>query len=363
MAITFVASTRSPTSFPASTNNTSTCVINKPTGTASGDLLVAYLASGASVTFTLPSGWTLVSAYLNTGSNMTAGVAYKVAGGSEPTSYTFSDDTASGAPLCGAILTYRGVDTVNPINTHGATNTASTDTVAAPTMTSTAVGTYVWFRTGKTANVASEGDFAITGGTARQKTSNRGGSTQYFVESADSNGDLSVGSNTGASFDSDQVLTGSIERTVVLTAAPTGTSAATLPAMTSSFAATMTTPSGTVDAQLPAITSDFAGLGAPPSGALDSALPAVSSSVTATSIGGAFASTLPSVTSSVDGSVNPIGGFTAQLPSITSLFVTETVPFGEHVIRVASEGRAFRVIDDGSEIGLIPIERSQVTDA
>lgn len=96
---TFIAS--------ASTQNTangSTLVINKPSGTVDGDLMVAIMTSteAANATWSGDTGWTELA---DNGSAQNARVAYKVAS-SEGASYTFS--TTSSKLLAGSILTYRG---------------------------------------------------------------------------------------------------------------------------------------------------------------------------------------------------------------------------------------------------------------
>lgn len=365
MAISFVASTRSPTSYPGSANNNDTCVINKPSGTASGDTMVAFLEAGGGITFTLPSGWTLVSNYQNASANMTSAIAYKVAGGSEGSSYSFGASDAL-TPFCGMILTYRGVNNVNPVNVNTESNTGTTGTsaVAAPSATSTALGWYVWFRAGKISETdPTENDFSVSGGTSRQLTSNRGGSTGYFIRAADSNANLAVGSNSGATFtrSGSGTFSGSLARTIVLAAAPEGTAAATIPAVTSQFEATRTIPAGPVDASIPKVTFEGAGYGQPPSGTLDTSLAPVVAGLEGTATGGPLDATLAPVFAEVEGSVNPIGGFACTLAPIVAEMTGETRQFGEHVIRVEAEHRAFLVIDN--DPGLTPIKRSQVTDA
>lgn len=84
---------------------TTTLSINKPTGTESGMILVAVLASGAAggVTWTGDSGWTEI---YDKGSLPNLRVAYLVAGGSEPASYTFTISGSTNA--LGQILCFRG---------------------------------------------------------------------------------------------------------------------------------------------------------------------------------------------------------------------------------------------------------------
>jgi hypothetical protein len=371
MAISFVAGSRGPTSFPGSSNNTSSVACAKPTGVANGDVMLAFCQSGGAANHSAPAGWTLLSEVANDPQNLTSTIFYKVAS-SEGSSYTFTDDEGGTTPMCVQIVAYRGCDTTSsPIDVETFAGTAGTTTRACPDATSTAVGWFVWFRVGKTSTVNTEGDFSITSGTSRQLTSNRGGSTQYFVESADSNGELSVGLHSGASFTSNLTMTGSIERTVVLKtlADPaSGGITATLPSVSSSFAGSRVMPDGPIDSTLPKVSAAFDGIATPPSGGITATLPGVSSaadgitdgaggftatlgSVTSQFTGeiifGSFSGTLPSVTSTWSGGVEPIGGFTATLPFLTDVaFVGETQPFGEQVIHVEHESRAFHVIDD-----------------
>ena len=90
----------------ASTQNASsgtTLVINKPTGTVQGDLMVAFMASNASASWSGDTGWTEVVD--QAGTRPALRVAYKVAGASEGGSYTFTASVSE--PHSGSILTYR----------------------------------------------------------------------------------------------------------------------------------------------------------------------------------------------------------------------------------------------------------------
>lgn len=68
----------------ASATATSTVVVDKPTGTAQDDILVAFAMTSSSNTWTAPAGWTEV---LDTSGR---GCFYKVAGASEGSNYTFT---------------------------------------------------------------------------------------------------------------------------------------------------------------------------------------------------------------------------------------------------------------------------------
>lgn len=108
-----------------------TCVADKPTGTSEDDTLLALIFSNTQPTVTPPSGWTLLSTqnFDNSGITLYNHVYWKLAGGSEPGTYTWSQ--ASGAPWV-LLITYRGCDQITPIETF---NTASVDTAVSPDIT------------------------------------------------------------------------------------------------------------------------------------------------------------------------------------------------------------------------------------
>jgi len=103
--------TNEPTAPPefvasSSTQNgsvSSTLTINKPVGTVEGDLMVAVMSTASSASW-IDTTFTEVADQ----QGITPGlrVAYKVAGSSEPSNYTFTTNNAS-LMLAGSILTYR----------------------------------------------------------------------------------------------------------------------------------------------------------------------------------------------------------------------------------------------------------------
>jgi hypothetical protein len=116
--------------------------ISKPTGTVSGDFMIASIAVRPNTaTITAPSGWTLVRLLVN--SNDPVGEAQAVyrllAGGSEPSSYTWTISANTGA--VGGILTFTGVNTSTPINIENGQNTANGLTHATPSVTTTVAET------------------------------------------------------------------------------------------------------------------------------------------------------------------------------------------------------------------------------
>jgi hypothetical protein len=94
--------------------------VTKPTGTVENDVLVVAISfsanSLAAGPVTLPSGWAVVTGLTNpkTSGGNCALFAYKVAGGSEPSSYSFSwTDATSGAYGCWAV---QDANTSSPID-------------------------------------------------------------------------------------------------------------------------------------------------------------------------------------------------------------------------------------------------------
>ncbi len=116
----------------ASTQNTGgglTCVVSKPSGTAQNDLMIAVMVTDGSTTaqtWTQDTGWTEV---YDRGSVPNMAVAYKVAGSSEPASYTVTQGGSS-QRISASILTFRyaAYDTIG-------TAAAATDPIVAPGIT------------------------------------------------------------------------------------------------------------------------------------------------------------------------------------------------------------------------------------
>ena len=139
MAITFVGDTSKGVS-----NGTGTFNLTKPTGVVSGDLLIAVTTQNDQDP-TMPSGWTKSVTCINTSQSFYTTLMYKVAGGSEPSSYTFTvPDNSFTAGFVGQLFALRGVDVSpatdwfgggtyreygsqsEPLATGSCTNTAST---------------------------------------------------------------------------------------------------------------------------------------------------------------------------------------------------------------------------------------------
>jgi uncharacterized repeat protein (TIGR01451 family) len=120
-------------SFAGDSRNTSIAG-SLPPGTSVGDLLIAIMVTdGDSETLTAPAGWTAITG--NIGSAHTSRSWYRIAGSSEPGSYTFT--VSSNEAITLGILRFSGHDPVTPINISG-TATGASVSPTSPSVTTTA---------------------------------------------------------------------------------------------------------------------------------------------------------------------------------------------------------------------------------
>ncbi|NBU81964.1 MAG: hypothetical protein EBS55_09990 [Flavobacteriaceae bacterium] len=133
------------------TISTTSVTVNKPTGVVQNDVLILNLEqSGNTTTDPTSSGWTLIDgAVVDSGGKLRRqAVMYKVAGGSEPASYSFTLGTGvnSGAA---AIMAFSGVNVTSGYLVGGVAGgpfdvvpgTINTATSAGTTATATAITT------------------------------------------------------------------------------------------------------------------------------------------------------------------------------------------------------------------------------
>lgn len=124
--------------------------INKPAGTAEGDLLVAYVLTFSqsgygTPTIDTPAGWTKEierTGDIYYSGNTHGAVFWKKAGASEPSTYTFTN--AASSNTYGNVLMLRvvGADTTTPFDVSASTNTvAPTANINFPSVTPTVAGT------------------------------------------------------------------------------------------------------------------------------------------------------------------------------------------------------------------------------
>lgn len=117
----------------ATVDASTTLTIAKPTGTVSGDVMIAEVVSRGGAAISAPEGWSEIRNTAVSGSDHMTTFA-RAAGASEPSSYTFSSTDAVGK--AGGIVGWEGVDTTSPIEeSSGATGTGTTMTAASVTTT------------------------------------------------------------------------------------------------------------------------------------------------------------------------------------------------------------------------------------
>jgi Inosine-uridine preferring nucleoside hydrolase/Purple acid Phosphatase, N-terminal domain len=160
--------------------STTTLTLTAPSGAQSGDVLIASLGfgrSGASSQplLTAPSGWTLVSR-TNQGADGSLAVYSHVFAAGE-SSYTWNTNVAVGGTAF--LAAYGGVDTANPIDVSKGQTVKKSQTIPAPSVTTTMAG-----------ETLVAGYFANRGGATSTTWTAPSGMTEI--------GDASNGSRSGA---------------------------------------------------------------------------------------------------------------------------------------------------------------------
>ncbi|MFA6186376.1 MAG: hypothetical protein WC770_04070 [Phycisphaerae bacterium] len=126
------------------TGNLSNVTVLKPTGTSSGDLLIAAVATDGSTSATIsaPAGWTLLNRGSDSGNKMTLGIWWKLAGTSEPASYIYT--WTGNEQAYGWIMRFTGHNPTTPINAWGFQQGAATDkTPPCPSVTTTVANSMI----------------------------------------------------------------------------------------------------------------------------------------------------------------------------------------------------------------------------
>jgi hypothetical protein len=141
MAVTYRSSTVATTPGAGASSAQISATVTKPAGTVSGDLMIVLVFSDtdANASFlTAPSGWSqsgTTKSVTNVGQSK---VFTKVAGGAEPSTYSFgADDFSSGVFIA---ITVTGQDTTTPVNvapTWNSSTTAGQSSQVAPAISPT----------------------------------------------------------------------------------------------------------------------------------------------------------------------------------------------------------------------------------
>jgi hypothetical protein len=121
--------------------NGSRLSIEVPAGTVAGDVMIAAITtSPENVPITAPAGWTLIEDVVQTaGTGVRVATYYRVATAGEPASYTWALSAAHNG-AAGGIVSYSGVDPINPIDVSAGAVTPSSASHDAPSITTTVDG-------------------------------------------------------------------------------------------------------------------------------------------------------------------------------------------------------------------------------
>jgi len=88
--------------------------VNKPSGAAVGDLLIAFMTGTNGTTdWATLAGWTMINEVIGVGDGRAA--QYRIVDGTEGATFIFSA-TSSGGRLCASIVRISGADNITPIN-------------------------------------------------------------------------------------------------------------------------------------------------------------------------------------------------------------------------------------------------------
>jgi hypothetical protein len=172
-------------------SNGKSLTISKPAGTASGDLLIAAVATdGNQGTWTPPSaGWNLIDAG-NQSEEVSLAVWWKLAGSSEPAGYNFS--WAEDQEAYARIMRFSGHDPANPIDVSASAG-GSSSSPSSPAVTTSVAEAMILRIGGFDDDDISVGDPGLAGHTAITMEKSSGGNgtcsggAGYLIQSAAGN--------------------------------------------------------------------------------------------------------------------------------------------------------------------------------
>jgi hypothetical protein len=143
-------------------------VINRPSGVTSGIVMVATVTAAGTGAITPPSGWTQIS---DTTTTLRETSYYRVAGSSEPSSFTWS--LSSSRLASGGIVAYSGVDANVPIDA-SASASGTSGSATAPSVTTNVAGDTVIAAVGYTGTWSSNSVTPAASTTERYDVSDAG---------------------------------------------------------------------------------------------------------------------------------------------------------------------------------------------
>lgn len=165
--------------------NTSSLTASPPSGVASGDLLVAQVATGNSVTITPVDSWTLIRDDVGDGTfTGRSALYYRVAGSSEPATYDFTLGSSQNPNRVG-IYRFSGQHLTSPISANnGQANNSASTTVTSPGITPTANNILVFFSTCAGSTTTASGYGVVTDNPSWTEAYDQGSASLENIASA-----------------------------------------------------------------------------------------------------------------------------------------------------------------------------------
>ena len=122
----------------SSGSGTTSLTLTYPAGRQVDDVLVVQIAARGDQTFTPPAGWTLINRTYD-GSALTQAVYWRRVTAATPASENWG--ISSSVRAAAAVVAYRGVDPVAPVNAHSVRSNASSTSVTANSVSPTVAST------------------------------------------------------------------------------------------------------------------------------------------------------------------------------------------------------------------------------
>ncbi|MDP1532645.1 MAG: LamG-like jellyroll fold domain-containing protein, partial [Rubrivivax sp.] len=122
----------------SSGSGTTSLLLTYPVGRQVDDVLVVQIAARGDQTFTPPAGWMLINRTYD-GSALTQAVYWRRVTAATPASENWG--ISSSVRAAAAVVAYRGVDPVAPVNVHSVRSNASSTSVTANSVSPTVAGT------------------------------------------------------------------------------------------------------------------------------------------------------------------------------------------------------------------------------
>lgn len=303
-------------------------ILARPAGVVSGDVMFAVVVADNDVggigNIQTPTGWTLIGSS-SVSSRGTVGVYQRIAGGSEASSWQWTDlaPSTSDVDYAGGIVAFYGsYDAANPIKagpTFATSGTSTTQTFVAPSVTGVAGGVLICgFLRSDTSNSSSS--FSTPSGMAERVDISETAWVSAAIDTQDLTDDGATGTRTSTCSDAARYTTVSFVLGPTSGGPASGPLVGSLGALAGDVSGDVI-HQGSLTAGLTALTAEFAG---------NKEIP----------VTGTFAATLSGITASFMIAEPNSGPLVGALPLLTVDLRLDTQPFGPRVVHIEAEDRS-----------------------